>query len=163
MEQSFSILQSFSELATKRKFLAVFKFKVHSIIHLDDTCHVKREILKHCFQFPFALLVQNGWSKNIKDEQDVPDQITLGAIDEWIGKGDGQLVDYLFCDKGQTHEALNRSAYQSLKTKVIISRDFICMRQDGCFGDHSFKKSGATHPCCCSCSCFKDDIDTRAR
>eukprot|EP00957_Ditylum_brightwellii_P057958 4394556-Ditylum_brightwellii.AAC.1 len=175
MEQAFSILQSFLDLATKRKFPAIFKFQFHLITHLDDTCHVKRENFKHCFQFPFVLLVQICWLKNIKDEQDVPEQIILSAMDahycvllvlsayleEWIEEGDRQLTDYLFCDEGQTLEALSRSAYRALKMKVIDSREFIHMRQDGCLGAHSFKKSGATHPCCCSC--FKDDIDTIAR
>eukprot|EP00957_Ditylum_brightwellii_P184204 14030648-Ditylum_brightwellii.AAC.2 len=170
MEQTFSILQSFPDLATKR-----FKFQFHMIARLDDTCHVKREHLKHSFQFPFALLVQICWSKNIKGEQDVPDQIILGAMDthycvllalsvyleEWIEEGDGQLMDYLFCYEWQTPEALNRSAYQSLKMKVIDSKEFICMRQDGCIGAHSFKKSGTTYPCCCSC--FKEDADARTR
>eukprot|EP00957_Ditylum_brightwellii_P021317 1607629-Ditylum_brightwellii.AAC.1 len=82
-------------------------------------------------------------------------------LEEWIEEGDGQLMNYLFCDERQTPEALNRSAYQSLKTKVVNSRDFIYVRQDGCLGAHSFKKSGATNPCCCSC--FKDDVDARAR
>eukprot|EP00957_Ditylum_brightwellii_P021817 1646015-Ditylum_brightwellii.AAC.2 len=45
--------------------------------------------------------------------------------------------------------------------KVTISGEFISMRDDGCLGGHLFKKSGATHPCCCSC--FKDDVDARAR
>eukprot|EP00957_Ditylum_brightwellii_P132869 10132107-Ditylum_brightwellii.AAC.1 len=73
MEQAFSILQSFPDLATKRKFPVMFKFQFHLITHLDDTCHVNRENLKHCFQFPFALPVQIHWSKNIKDEQDAPE------------------------------------------------------------------------------------------
>eukprot|EP00957_Ditylum_brightwellii_P078801 5992378-Ditylum_brightwellii.AAC.1 len=117
----------------------MFKFQFHLIARLDDTCHVKWKKLKHCFQFPFVLLVQICWSKNIKDEQDAPDQITLGAMDahycvllalsdyleEWIEKGDGKLMDYLFCDEGQTPGALNSSAYAGLKTNVIDSREFI--------------------------------------
>ena len=82
-------------------------------------------------------------------------------LEEWIEDGDGQLTDYLFCDEGQTPEVLNRSAYQSLKKKVIDSSEFISVREDGCLGSHSFKKSGATHPR--RCSCFKDDVDTQAR
>eukprot|EP00957_Ditylum_brightwellii_P150552 11464361-Ditylum_brightwellii.AAC.1 len=82
-------------------------------------------------------------------------------LEEWIEEGDGKLTDYLFCDKEQTPEAFNMSAYTALKTKVIDSRELVCMRQDECLGAHSFKKSGATHPHCSSC--FKDDVDARAR
>eukprot|EP00957_Ditylum_brightwellii_P145424 11074202-Ditylum_brightwellii.AAC.1 len=82
-------------------------------------------------------------------------------LEEWIEEGDEQLMNYLLCGEGQTPEALNRSTYGALKTKVIDSREFICMRQDGYLDAHSFKKSRATHPCCCSC--FKDDNDARAK
>eukprot|EP00957_Ditylum_brightwellii_P037381 2829213-Ditylum_brightwellii.AAC.1 len=99
----------------------MFKFQFHLIAHLDDTCHVKRENVKLYFHFLFVLLVQICWSKNTKDEQDAPDQIIMGAmntcycillalstyLEEWIEEGDGQLTDYLFCDEGQTPEALN--------------------------------------------------------
>eukprot|EP00957_Ditylum_brightwellii_P044547 3378438-Ditylum_brightwellii.AAC.2 len=153
----------------------MLKFQFHLIARLDDTCHVKREILKHCLQFPFAILVQICWLKNIKEEQDVPEQIILGAMDacycvllalsayleEWIEEGDRQLMGHLFCDEGQTPDALNRSTYRALKTKVIDSREFICMRQARRIGAHSFKKSGATHPC--HCSCFEDDVDARVK
>eukprot|EP00957_Ditylum_brightwellii_P145425 11074202-Ditylum_brightwellii.AAC.2 len=73
MEQAFSSLQFFPDLATKKKFPAMFKFQFHLIVHHGDTCHVKREHLRHCLQFPFALLIQFFWSKNIKDEQDAPE------------------------------------------------------------------------------------------
>ena len=43
----------------------------------------------------------------------------------------------------------------------INNPEFLCVGEDGCFDAHSFKKSGATHPCRCSCS--KDDVDARAR
>eukprot|EP00957_Ditylum_brightwellii_P120726 9208391-Ditylum_brightwellii.AAC.1 len=49
---------------------------------------------------------------------------------------------------GHTLEALNRSAYAALKTKVINNPEFLW-------------KSGATHHCCCSC--FKDDAGAWAR
>jgi len=115
MEQAFSILQSFPDLPTKRKFPAMFKFQFHLIACLDDTCHVKRENLTHCFQFSFALTIQIRWSKKIRDEQDAPQQIILGAMDacycvllalatfleEWIEDGDGQLTDYLFVMRGR--------------------------------------------------------------
>eukprot|EP00957_Ditylum_brightwellii_P021816 1646015-Ditylum_brightwellii.AAC.1 len=114
MEWAFNILQSFLNLATKKKFLVMFKFQFHLIAHLDDTCGIKRGSLTHCFQFPFVLLFQIHWSKNIKEKQDALDQIILGAIDahyyillalsayleEWTEGGDGQLTDYLFCGEG---------------------------------------------------------------
>eukprot|EP00957_Ditylum_brightwellii_P085840 6529666-Ditylum_brightwellii.AAC.1 len=63
--------------------------------------------------------------------------------------------------RGQTLEALNRSVYMALKVKVINNLEFLCVREDGCLGAYSFKKSEATHPHCCSC--FKDDVDAQAR
>eukprot|EP00957_Ditylum_brightwellii_P197124 15018273-Ditylum_brightwellii.AAC.2 len=66
-------------------------------------------------------------------------------------------MGFLFCNEGQTPEVLNRSAYATLKTKVIDNLEFLCVREDRCLGAHSFKKSGVTHPC--HWSCFKDDVD----
>eukprot|EP00957_Ditylum_brightwellii_P111521 8506266-Ditylum_brightwellii.AAC.1 len=81
-------------------------------------------------------------------------------LEEWIKGSDRQLTDFLFCNEGQTPEALNRSVYVALKTKVTGNLEFLCVGEDGCLGTHSFKKLGATH--LHHCSCFKDDVDARA-
>eukprot|EP00957_Ditylum_brightwellii_P051911 3937539-Ditylum_brightwellii.AAC.1 len=58
MEQAFLIFQPFHYFPTKRKFSAMFKFQFYLIARFDNTKHVKQENLTHCFQFPFALLIQ---------------------------------------------------------------------------------------------------------
>eukprot|EP00957_Ditylum_brightwellii_P183913 14008646-Ditylum_brightwellii.AAC.1 len=56
VEQAMQIFLSFSDFLKRRKYTAIFKFQIHFVVHLDDTCHVKKENIPPCFQFPFALL-----------------------------------------------------------------------------------------------------------
>eukprot|EP00957_Ditylum_brightwellii_P173623 13218597-Ditylum_brightwellii.AAC.1 len=60
------------------------KFQFHLIARLDDTCHVKKDTLVPCFQFPFALMVQLRWSKNVHDERGAPEQIVWGQWMQYI-------------------------------------------------------------------------------
>eukprot|EP00957_Ditylum_brightwellii_P163830 12472171-Ditylum_brightwellii.AAC.1 len=64
-------------------------------------------------------------------------------------------------DEVQDPKTLNKAACNALKRNVINSPAFFCVREDGCLGAHSFKKSGVTQPC--KCSCFKDDVDTQGK
>eukprot|EP00957_Ditylum_brightwellii_P016250 1222553-Ditylum_brightwellii.AAC.1 len=75
------ILESFPDIDWKRHYSAMAKFQFHLIARLDNTCHVKRDTLMSCFQFPFALMVRLRWSKNVHKVRDAPDQIMLRAMD----------------------------------------------------------------------------------
>eukprot|EP00957_Ditylum_brightwellii_P187490 14278511-Ditylum_brightwellii.AAC.1 len=59
----------------------MFKFQIHFVVRLDDTCHVKKKNITPCFQFLFALLCCLCWSENVREERDAPEQIMLGAMD----------------------------------------------------------------------------------
>jgi hypothetical protein len=59
----------------------MFKFKFHMVAQLDDTACLKKMDIKPCPEFPFGLLYQLCWSKNVREEQDTPNQILLGAMD----------------------------------------------------------------------------------
>jgi hypothetical protein len=65
--------------------LTICKFQFHLNARLDHTCHRKYDFIKPFPQFPFAVLCNVGWSKNVHEERDCPDQI-MGAMDPWIHK-----------------------------------------------------------------------------
>jgi hypothetical protein len=54
----------------KRRYMypAMFKFQFHMIARLDDSCHLRKETVKACSEFNFALTVRLHWSKNVHDE-----------------------------------------------------------------------------------------------
>ena len=80
-EQALDILNGFQDF--NRRFLVTteMKFQFVMVARLDDACNFKKENLKRNVQFPFALLCQMCWSKNVLEERDAPDQILLGASD----------------------------------------------------------------------------------
>eukprot|EP00957_Ditylum_brightwellii_P058877 4464494-Ditylum_brightwellii.AAC.1 len=57
-EQAMEILESIPDIDWKQCYPAMTKFQFHLIVRLDKTCHVKRDTLMLCFQFPFALMVR---------------------------------------------------------------------------------------------------------
>eukprot|EP00957_Ditylum_brightwellii_P106088 8092094-Ditylum_brightwellii.AAC.1 len=66
VEQAMQILLSFPDFLKRRKYATMFMFQIHFVACLDDTCHVKKENITPCFQFPIALLCHLCWSKKHK-------------------------------------------------------------------------------------------------
>jgi hypothetical protein len=151
----------------------MFKFQFHMIARLDDSCHLRKETVKACSDFDFALNVRLCWSKNVCDERDAPEQIMLGAMDPrycillafgiflefWIASGRGHLGDYVFVEAGGNPEAAKANAYNAL-FNVLGCNEFHKLKV-GPLGTHSIRKYGSTMTRKNGCS--KDDLDYRGR
>ena len=46
----------------------MFKFQFHMVAQLDNAACLEKQDIKVCPQFPFALLCQLCWSKNVREE-----------------------------------------------------------------------------------------------
>jgi hypothetical protein len=51
------------------------------VARVDNIANLKEEDLKPNLEFPFTLLCQMCWSKNVMEEADAPDQILIGLMD----------------------------------------------------------------------------------
>ena len=137
------------------------------------------------FHFVFvSLLTQICWSKNVRTEQNIHDQIMLGAgnvdycvllgIASWLefslAAGWQDSSNYLFCYDGlNNHDAIKRAASSSMA--AILKDDlFLAMLVDGnddddqdavLRGTHSFRKFAAQYARNKGCS--RDAVDVRFR
>jgi hypothetical protein len=100
-KQSLAILESDPDPI--KRFLApcVNKVQYNLIARLDDAMELEMEDIKPNLHFPFALLVQMCWSKNVNEQRDAGEQILLGSmkreycillalamfLEVWIGGG----------------------------------------------------------------------------
>jgi hypothetical protein len=173
-EQMITILESCNDDSQRYMYPTMFKFQFHMVARLDDTARLEKRDIKPCPEFPFALLCQLCWSKNVREERDAPDQILLGAMDPhycillafaiflelWIGSGEGLLSRYVFGKAGNGAETTKDHAYQSFKCNVLDSNEFRCVAR-GPLGTHSNRKFGSTWPR--RNGCYRDDVDCRGR
>jgi hypothetical protein len=134
---------------------------------------MRKDALKACSEFDFALTTRLPWSKNVHEERDAPEQIMLAAMDPrycvqlafaiflevWIESGDGCLGDYVFCEAGSEPETAKANAYTALYN-VLDGNEFHKLKA-GPLGTHSIRKYGATTARRNGCS--KDDVDYRGR
>jgi hypothetical protein len=93
---------------------------------------MKYEFIKPCHQFPFSILCNVGWSKNVREERDCPDQVILGAMDAhycmlltlaiylemWIGSGAAFLNPFIFGDYGVQPDTTKAWVSKVIKCKV---------------------------------------------
>jgi len=63
------------------QMVSLCSFQFHMVGRIDDCVQLKKENLKPNLRFPFTLICQLCWSKNVKDERDAPDQFLMGAMD----------------------------------------------------------------------------------
>jgi hypothetical protein len=56
----------------KYMVLAYCKVQYTMVARLDDTCRIEEQDLKPNPHFPFSLLCQMCWSKNVLEERDCP-------------------------------------------------------------------------------------------
>ena len=90
----------------------MMKFQYNLIAHINETANFETNDLKPIEEFPFALLCQMCWSKNVLEEDDAPDQILLGTMDTnfcillalsiylkaWMEHGNGVHSHFMFSD-----------------------------------------------------------------
>ena len=88
------------------------KFQYNLIAHIDDAANFETNNREPNEEFPFALLCQMCWSKNVLEECDAPDQNLLGAMDTnfcillalsiyleaWMEHGNGVHSHFMFSD-----------------------------------------------------------------
>jgi hypothetical protein len=176
--------QEFNQLITtlvslerpKERYMipTICKFQFHLNARLDDTCHMKYDFIKPCPQFPFAVLCNVGWSKNVHEERDCPDQLMMGAMDPhycilltlaiylemWLGSGDALLNPFMFGDYGVDPKTTKTWVRKVINDKVFDTDDFR-RAQVGKIGTHSVRKYSSTwmrrH------GAHRDDADKRGR
>ena len=73
-------LRSCSDGVRRYQMPALCTFQFQMVGRIDDCCQLKKEDVLPCVRFPFALIYQLCWSKNVKEEGEAPKQILLGAI-----------------------------------------------------------------------------------
>ena len=73
-------LRSCSDGVRRYQMPALCTFQFQMVGRIDDCCQLKKEDVLPCVRFPFALIYQLCWSKNVKEEREAPKQILLGAI-----------------------------------------------------------------------------------
>jgi len=137
------------------------------------------------FHFVFvSLLTQICWSKNVRTEQNIHDQIMLGAghvdycvllgMASWLefslASGWQDSSNYLFCYDGlNNHDAIKRAASSSMAA-ILKDDSFLAMLVDGSDDDdqdavlrgtHSFRKFAAQYARNKGCS--RDAVDVRFR
>lgn len=158
----------------KKRFMmpAASKFQFHMVARVDDVAHFEEEDLKHNPQFDFTLLSRMGWSKNVLEERDAPDQIILGSFNSffccllglaiyleiWKESGQGDTNKYLFGDRDDVDR--NKTFMQDTWKEIWDSEEFVRLAQ-GPIGGHSGRKFPATYAR--RQGCDKDDIDSRGR
>lgn len=158
----------------KKRFMApaAGKFQFHMVARVDDVAHFEEEDLKPNPEFDFALLSRMGWSKNVLEERDAPDQIILGSFNSefccmlglaiylewWKEVGHGDANKYLFGDKDDPDR--NKAFLQDTWKEVWDGDEFIPLAE-GPIGGHSRRKQPATYAR--RQGCDKDDIDSRGR
>mmetsp|Transcript_3711 Transcript_3711/g.5065 ORF Transcript_3711/g.5065 Transcript_3711/m.5065 type:complete len:468 (-) Transcript_3711:47-1450(-) len=151
---------------------AAAKFQFHMVARVDDVAHFEEVDLKPNPEFDFALLSRMGWSKNVLEERDAPDQIILGAfnsffccllglaiyLEGWKELGLGDMNRFLF---GESDDPENNKNWMAATWREIWNRDEFIRLAPGPVGTHSGRKYSSTHAR--RMGCDKDDIDSRGR
>jgi hypothetical protein len=172
-KQSLAILERDADPI--KRFLApcVNKVQYNLIARLDDAMELEMEDIKPNLQFPFSLLVQMCWSKNVNEERDAGEQILLGSmqreycillalatfLEVWIGGGNGMLGTLLF-NIVDDDPIKSKKRVADKMAEVYKHEDFERVKE-GPVGTHSVRKMPATQARRSGCS--KDDTDHRGR
>lgn len=160
--------------ATMRYALpAFFKLQCHMISRVDDVAQLELKNVKANMQFPFSLLCQINWSKNVLEERDASDQIVFGSMNPkfcvlWslgvhfetsLRRGDRDAADdRLFPISNSVKSA---KALVSNTFKRIVESEGFERVGDSNLGTHSLRKLSATLARRLGCS--RDDVDHRGR
>ena len=143
------------------RLLAVLTVQWHLMGRIDDIMKlaISTFIFNSCH--PFTLHIKMCWSKNIRNERQLPTQIMFASMDPIVcplmnlvtmNEVVGTDGDFLF---GRS----NKSAAQQLK--LVYSSEFFTSQQTGQVGMHSVRKGSATFAS--RSGCHKDWINQRGR
>lgn len=105
-----SILRLEKDSIKKNGISAYFLFQYHMMARVDDIAHMKQKHMKAHADYPFVILAQMRWSKNMNEERKSPHQILFGSLDSnncvilalevhfetWIADGEGRVSQYMF-------------------------------------------------------------------
>jgi hypothetical protein len=78
--QTIQMLRSFQDVLHRFHLPALCITQFALIGRIDDCVELQKANLKVNLRFPFTLLCQMCWSKNVSDERQAPDQILMGAM-----------------------------------------------------------------------------------
>jgi len=131
-------LQEFLNFWKQFTYLTIAKFQYNMMARVDDTTELKMENLRVNPQFPFALLCQLCWSKNLQEERAMPFQILLGSADHcycillalglylvlWIASSKGLHSLHVFVAQNETPAQVNEACYSAIKTYAFNAEDF---------------------------------------
>jgi hypothetical protein len=134
------------------------KVQYNMIRRLDDAMELEMEDIHPNLQFPFTLLIQMCWSKNVHDERDVGKQILLGAMDQdycvllalslfleiWIESGKGMLGTLVFNASDDNPKKSKEGMVNILFNYTWKDSDFRKI-QEWPIGTHSLRKLPYTH------------------
>ena len=143
-------------------------------------------ILQASTRFTEFLTTKISWSKNVSNESNCPDQITLPDMDPRtcvcmclalfleadLQYGDSALSQWLFCSGSTTNRSptkeQDKEANRGKNTYARVLRNatknlaFVPERSDNNrLGSHSIRKKAATD--CREKGCLRDDLDYRAQ
>lgn len=170
-------IETFTEDSNKEvgMFLSsFFSFQVHLIGRLDDTAKFRQPDLQPFVQYPdFGISVKLCWSKNVREERDVPTQVIFGAQDwrycalsnlaawlEYHWTLNPEENDFFFGVGGETSpESIKATASYHLRR--LLNSDTFVLAAEGETGTHSLRKFAVNIARRSGCS--KDDTDQRAR
>ena len=75
-----AILHTYPDSIHRYEMSALCAFQFHMVGRIDDCVQLKKENLKPNDRFPFTLIAQLCWSKNIDNEREAPDQFLIGCM-----------------------------------------------------------------------------------
>ena len=169
--QIITILRGMSNPIRKYSMSAYLIFQYNMIGRIDDVAHVYMENIKSSPVYPYALMVSVGWSKNVLEERDAPDQILVGAnnptycvllalaihLETWVGGVSGH-TEFLFALMSDPESTKTRVG-DVLRKEVFRSKSFV-PDYDGNLGSHSIRKLASTYA---SNSCNPHEVSRRGR
>ena len=174
MEQSeyLELIKRFrrSDSNTERFVLAsYFIFQYNLIARVDDVAKFQMADITPNLEYDFILQSKMGWSKNVTEERDAPDQVLLGAMDLHycvilglaIHLEHGVLNGHLD-DRGDRRLlfGVSKNLASDKLSDIVTAEDF--PRVNGKpLGTHSIRKLPATYARRNGCS--KDDVNGRGR
>ena len=68
----------------KYRVACVLTMQWHMMARIDDMMKLQFQNISTNPHYPFTLIVQMRWSKNITEEREAPHQIVLGSMDEFL-------------------------------------------------------------------------------
>jgi hypothetical protein len=153
---------------------AYIAFQLSMIARIDDTSKFRAPDLQPLHAFPdYGITARLCWSKNCREERDVPTQILFGADDwrycvlsllsSWLELHfflNPEENEFIFGAWGyKEHAKIKTSATYFLK-KIINDEEFVHALLEA-LGSHSLRKFAVT--IARGNGCTKDDVDLRGR